>query len=308
MTKGDSESISEQAEIINLSHGFKAVLQHEGVGLEACLIQRWQGYLGEYNIPSLEHPMIAIVAGGKARIRRQLFENELSLDYAMPRDITLIPRKQPMRWHVHGDMDVISVIFSNGKTCQRLQDLYNKISHQFGNENFVGSFTDTYIYSSCDHITNVLLSAEEIDARYVDVHLQALELYIQNFLSKTYEGVPTQKQIHSHYVSYSMQRITQGLANELRIEDIAKELRISHSYLTKRFKQELGITPHHFLLLKRIKKAQDLLANTTTRISAIAEESGFSHQSHLTRHFSKIVGMSPLRFRQRAKKDVPQSA
>ncbi|NIB44127.1 helix-turn-helix transcriptional regulator [Pseudomaricurvus alkylphenolicus] len=252
--------------------------------------------------------MIAMVIGGKARIRRERYENELSVDYSMPGDITLIPQNQAMRWHVNGEKDVISVIFSNEKTCSILQNPYDRISQQFGNEDFVGSFSDAYLYASCNHLTNVLLSAETIDVGYIDVHLKALELYAQNYLGNGDKGVLPKIPLHSHHVIFAMQRLIQDLANEVRIEGIAKELRVCHAYLTKRFKQELDITPHHFLMLQRIKKAQELLVNTDLGIATIAEESGFSHQSHLTRNFSKIVGVSPLKFRQRSRAAIPDNA
>lgn len=298
---GNSQpAIVKQAEIINRAHGFPATLQFEGRGVGACLVQRWQGYLDEYDVPSLVYPMIAIIAGGRAKIRRQRSGHVLSIDYAMPGDITLIPREQQMRWHVKGDMDVIALTFSDHRTCDRIQGLYDRIAQQFGSGDYVGSFTNSYIYTCCSHISQVLISAAEVDTHYIDAQFKALELYIQAFLGEADDVPQTREQLHSHCVTFTMQRLTHSLANRLRIEDIARELRVSPAYLTKRFKQELGITPHHFLLLKRIKRAQDLLVNTTFSIAEIADESGFSHQSHLTRNFSKVVGVSPLKFRQRA--------
>src|SRR5690606_41969825 len=138
----------------------------------------------------------------------------------------------------------------------------------------------------------------------ISTHLEALELYILNYPGSKNDGLYPIRENHSHYVDYAMQRLNLGVKSKIHIEDIAKELRVSPAYLTKKFKDEVGITPHHFLLLTRIKKAQSLLAETDVDIATIAEESGFSHQSHLTRHFSREIGMSPFKFRQYAQKGI----
>jgi len=63
------------------------------------------------------------------------------------------------------------------------------------------------------------------------------------------------------------------------------------------FKQTAGITLHQFVIVRRIDRAQDLLANTTRPIAEIAHECGFSDQVHLTRVFGRIVGTTPASFR-----------
>jgi len=289
-----------QAETINQSHGIKAALQYDGQGIGPCIVQRWQGYLGEYSIPQLDYPMVVMVAGGRAKIRRRNCEKRLSMDYAMPGEITLIPRNQDMNWHVNGDMDVISVIFGSEKTCDHIQGIYDRIARQYDQPDFVGSFTNNYIFTNCNHITNIMMADNMQGSHYIDLHLEALERYILSYLGTANDGLKANKVKNSHYVTFTMQRLTHSLANKIRIEDIARELRVSPAYLTKRFKEEVGVTPHSFLLIKRIKRAQSLLAETSLDIASIAEESGFSHQSHLTRNFSKMVGMSPLKFRRRA--------
>lgn len=77
---------------------------------------------------------------------------------------------------------------------------------------------------------------------------------------------------------------------------------MSATCLTRKFKQEMEVTPHQFLLLRRIEKAKSLLTNTDLEIVNIAMDCGFAHQSHFTRHFSGIVGASPLKFRQHARR------
>jgi AraC-like DNA-binding protein len=68
-------------------------------------------------------------------------------------------------------------------------------------------------------------------------------------------------------------------------------------YFARGFKQSAGVTPHHYLTQKRVERAQDMLAHTDLSLSEIALAVGFSDQSHMTRQFRQIVGITPGQFR-----------
>jgi AraC family transcriptional regulator len=72
---------------------------------------------------------------------------------------------------------------------------------------------------------------------------------------------------------------------------------LSIFHFARQFKHAAGVTPHHYLVSRRVERAQKLLADTDLSLSAIAFATGFSDQSHLTRHFRQIVGMTPGQFR-----------
>jgi AraC-like DNA-binding protein len=64
-------------------------------------------------------------------------------------------------------------------------------------------------------------------------------------------------------------------------------------HFARAFKQSEGVTPHGYLLERRV----ELLTGTNLSLSEIALASGFSDQSHLARHFRQRVGVSPSLFR-----------
>jgi len=57
------------------------------------------------------------------------------------------------------------------------------------------------------------------------------------------------------------------------------------------------VTPHHYLVQKRVERARELLARTELSLSEIAYAVGFSDQSHLTRHFRQMLEVTPGQFR-----------
>ena len=297
-------SIIDQAMIINNAHGIDAYIEYVGIGLGRCVIQRWQGFLGEYVVPALDFPMLVVIGGCSAKIKRVDGKDDLSLDHSMPGDVALIPRGKEMRWHVNGEMDVIGITFERSETCDCLQNVYDRILKRLGDLNFVGSFSNQYLYTICNHLSNILEEQDEVAEDYIGTQIKSLELYLVNYLGRLDDGLHSKRKQYSHQVDYAIERLSYAVANKINIEDVAREIRVSHACLTKIFKQEVGITPHQFLLLKRINKAKLLLADTSVDIVNIADECGFSHQSHFTRNFTKEVGVSPLRFRQYAKRKL----
>jgi AraC-like DNA-binding protein len=68
-------------------------------------------------------------------------------------------------------------------------------------------------------------------------------------------------------------------------------------HFAREFKQTAGVTPHFYLLQKRVQRAKEMLARTDLSLSEIALAAGFADQSHLARHFRRMVGSTPGEFR-----------
>ena len=90
--------------------------------------------------------------------------------------------------------------------------------------------------------------------------------------------------------------IHEHLDSDLKIVELAAIAQMSPYYFIRLFRQNTGKTPHQYILLSRIKKAKSLLQNCEPNISEIAARVGFCDQSHLTKYFKRIVGMTPKQY------------
>lgn len=79
------------------------------------------------------------------------------------------------------------------------------------------------------------------------------------------------------------------------IDTIASSLGMSRRTLERRFKEMMNETPQQFRLRCKIAQARKYLKQGK-KIIDVAEECGFSDQSHFSKVFSKLVGRSPKRF------------
>jgi AraC-like DNA-binding protein len=83
------------------------------------------------------------------------------------------------------------------------------------------------------------------------------------------------------------------LDGDISVARIAGECGLSRGHFDRAFKQSTGLSPHRWLVQRRIDKAKDLLRNSGLPIVEIALACGFAEQSHFTRVFSRNVGESP---------------
>ena len=67
---------------------------------------------------------------------------------------------------------------------------------------------------------------------------------------------------------------------------------LSPYYFIRVFRQAVGLTPHAYLVQLRVETAKRLLDRGQPVVEA-ALAAGFADQSHLTRHFKRIVGVTP---------------
>jgi len=83
----------------------------------------------------------------------------------------------------------------------------------------------------------------------------------------------------------------------LSIEELARNLKVSVSHFTRSFRRATGLTPHTFVLHRRLHRAQELLARTDLSLVEIALATGFCDQSHFSRRFHQLIGLPPRAFR-----------
>lgn len=85
--------------------------------------------------------------------------------------------------------------------------------------------------------------------------------------------------------------------DNLTISDTARiKPVLSPFYFIRRFKQEMGLTPHKYLMQYRLSLAK-LILRANPSIAEVAQAAGFYDQSHLDRCFKKGVGLSPSDYR-----------
>ena len=96
-------------------------------------------------------------------------------------------------------------------------------------------------------------------------------------------------------------RFRHHISERIGADEVADALYMSRPYLSARFIRETGMSLTDYILREKTEEAKKLLRYTDKPILAVSEYLGFSSQSHFTRVFKKITGLTPGKYRQEHK-------
>lgn len=124
-----------------------------------------------------------------------------------------------------------------------------------------------------------------------------IEAELLKILTKYKESPYSQK--YTTLIQNSLNVIHNSFTEKISLSDVAAEIHVNPTYLSRKFQQEVGVAFSEYLNHCRIKKAKAfLLDHPNWSIQEVAENSGFSSQNYFSTLFKKVEGLSPKEFRE----------
>ena len=156
-------------------------------------------------------------------------------------------------------------------------------------------------------ILQALRRPAETNRLFIDYTMLAFTAHV----AQTYGGLRTIRTLARGglapwQVKRACERLDADLGGTLSLQQVAAEFGRSVSHFSRAFRISTGLPPHQWLLRQRVKAAQQLMSVRDLPLAEIAVSAGFANQSHFTRVFSAVVGMSPGVWR-RETQGVPES-
>ena len=88
-----------------------------------------------------------------------------------------------------------------------------------------------------------------------------------------------------------------NLAEEIHLEEVAREAAMSSAYFSTLFKKLNGMTLWEYVQSRRIELAAEKLLNTDRNVGEIAMECGYNSISNFNRSFKTVTGQTPVAYR-----------
>src|SRR4249919_1508244 len=86
-------------------------------------------------------------------------------------------------------------------------------------------------------------------------------------------------------------------AEPLGVDDLAAAAGLSRAHFSREFRRTFGVSPHAYLLTRRLERAAALLRNTDRSVAEICLDVGLTSVGSFTTSFKRTHGMTPTAYR-----------
>lgn len=140
----------------------------------------------------------------------------------------------------------------------------------------------------------------EYSSELLHLYLMTLLLLIDRDGIFLYESI-NKNMMLSRDIEEAAFYIAQNFSMPITLEEVAKTINLTPTYLSRKFKKEMDTTFKEYVTYIRIRRASQMLATTDDSITQIALNCGFNSSNYFKDCFRRIQGVSPRAFRQQKK-------
>lgn len=202
-----------------------------------------------------------------------------------PGDMEIIPAGQNGRWEDESPAELVSVRIA--------PDYFEAAAVQLGADHHHPRAAAGVRDPVLAHTLLALEAAFKDGAPPCALTVDSLTVALVSRLLNQRSEAPAAKPLAARKVNAAIDHIRGNLSGSLLLEDLARVSGVGLSQFKAAFKAATGLSPRRYIIRERVHRAQALIAQTDLPLVAIAMETGFSHQSHLTRAMRQELGLTP---------------
>ena len=246
-------------------------------------------------VPMPEH-VIGVHLSGSINLL-QARGGHVSIRHVRPGDITITPHGEPKRFQHAGETLVILLKLAPAFVRDIAGDEYALDPERFEIiENF--GTRDAALVA----LGRRLLRGLESEGEPVRVRVEALKFELAIHLLRHYctASVGLERRVtrlSPRKLARALDYIDSNLREDMSLAGLAEAVAMSTSHFAHAFKQTTGLSPHRFVLERRIERAKSLLRETDLAITEIAHRIGCASHSHFSVLFHRATGLTPRDFR-----------
>ena len=148
------------------------------------------------------------------------------------------------------------------------------------------------------HLGACLLPALEYPEQTNRLFLEHVTLALATHVAHTYGDLkPLSRTRKGGLTGWQEKRakeiLSASLSGGVSLRELAEQCGLSVNYFSRAFKESTGLAPHQWLIRRRVEVAKAVLSNPHISLAEVALICGFADQSHFTRVFSRVMGISP---------------
>ena len=176
-------------------------------------------------------------------------------------------------------------------------DAEARLTEALDGERIPQSYSDPIMESVGKELMMSVAYTQAIDEKYVDT---LAEMFLTQLCKRISEKDSPTSLTMSNYELYrvqdSIRYIQQNITADLSIQAMSQRVGLKQSHYRKLFKDVVGTSVHQYVIKVRLEKTVYLLRTQRIDLRQIAEECGYSSQSHMSACFKKHMKMTPKKY------------
>jgi AraC family transcriptional regulator len=214
------------------------------------------------------------------------------------RDILVIPTSQPHAIDWLRPADIVSLQLSERFVRKTIGTERLHIQDSF-------TLRDHYLSATARALRDSLSTGRAITPSYAEAvaTVIAYRVAVGDARASRLRDIEAVAPLSPRHVATIERHIDEHLAQDILLAELASLLNLSTWHFMRRFTASHGLSPHAFIVQRRLARAAELLAADDLSVTEIALEVGMSH-SHFSRTFLKRFSISPREYRAHAKRDL----
>jgi AraC family transcriptional regulator len=273
--------------------GHRPIVAGTIAGASPLFVERYLYQAIDRTVSGLPRASLVVQFGG-GRVREGEPDHWRSMN--LPSQSLLVPPGVPTHWHYSGTVDFAIFYFLEDGigAMQSLQVLAQSREAPV-------PFSDPLVGAAALQLVGELQKGPGGDAGFMErLAGVMLEQVFRALMSPGTRGI-NPRHVHFSRLQAVLNFIHGNLSGNLSVADLAARADVSQAHFCRIFSDAMGVPPHRYVLAARLDLARKLLTQSSMPISRIAEECGFSSQSHLTATFRAAHSATPAQYRAQAR-------
>jgi AraC family transcriptional regulator len=285
-----------------LSPRSQVVMTSAGLGWRNAFASVTSGREWSARTPRIAHASFAYCLRGTNRVEREIEgEGPAETMSFRPGQLGILPTHASAGYKVTGGADVL-LIYLRG-------EMMRSVARELGTARSWHlrprmGFVDPLLEQLCLGFVAALNRQDPIrDPRYVDhlAEMAAAHCLRNHRLVEDAESEAVSTSTALPQFAASVHRVRRyidaNLDGDLSLDMLAREAGLPPPTLTQAFTRVQGVTPHQYVMQRRVEQASGLLMSASLPLAEIALRTGFASQSHFSAVFKKVTSLTPNEFR-----------
>ena len=273
----------------------------QGEGWERLLAERWTHSEGDLGAVKPRETEVVVLMDGRLRVRRR-GDGPVQMHDAVPGTVWLCPAgigEDMIR--LYGDIRESLHMYIPANPLS--QNALEEFDIDPGNVQlrYDGGFRDPLIEQIAHAVHGEMRKPGPAGRLLIDTLSSVLSVHIlrhhSNLSPSQLPLARSEGTLAPRRLQAVLDFVEANLERNIMLEDLALQAGLSAYHFARSFKAAVGRSPHAYLNERRVARARILLGRREPSLAEVALACGYCSQSHLTRAFKQVTGVTPGAFR-----------